>query len=183
MITSTFFRLWFSKNLQFWLYPNWLIYLFIAVFAFSSPFCYAKTAFSYSRALWSPCTPVLFMVKDVVKSQPEMIDMWSWFWGGRSAWKTLLRQRRNLQRAKNKHTNRHMWSTIRKEMINMWSDKIDQQRAENYLVLLLQMLYCNLELHDCQGPLRIKINAQNLIRSKQRKKFFKGCWQSCIYMV
>ena len=84
VITSTFFRLWFSKNLQLWLYPNWFIYLFLAVFAFSSPFCYAKTAFSYSRALLSPCTPVLFMVKDVVKSEYRMIVMWSWFWGGRS---------------------------------------------------------------------------------------------------
>ena len=53
------------------LYPNWLIYLFLAVFAFSSPFCYAKTAFSYSRDILSPCTPDLFMVKDVVKSVSE----------------------------------------------------------------------------------------------------------------
>ena len=53
------------------LYPNWLIYLFLAVFAFFSPFCYAKTAFSYSRDILSPCTPVLFMVKDVVKSESE----------------------------------------------------------------------------------------------------------------
>ena len=58
-------------------HPNWLIYLFLAVFAFSSPFCYAKTAFSHSRALLSPCTPDLFMVKDVVKSEYRMIDMWS----------------------------------------------------------------------------------------------------------
>ena len=53
------------------LYPNRPEYLFLAVFAFFSPFCYAKTAFSYSRALLSPCTPVLFMVKDVVKSVSE----------------------------------------------------------------------------------------------------------------
>ena len=100
------------------LYPNRPEYLFLAVFAFSSPFCYAKTAFSYSRALLSPCTPVLFMVKDVVKSEYRVIDMWSSFLGGRSDRKSLLRQRRNLQRAKNKHTNRHMSSTIRKEMIS-----------------------------------------------------------------
>ena len=61
------------------LYPKKLNYLFLAVFAFSSPFCYAKTAFSCSRALLSPCTPVLFMVKDVVKSECRMIDMWSFF--------------------------------------------------------------------------------------------------------
>ena len=53
------------------LYPNRPKYLFLAVFAFSSPFCYAKTAFSYSRTLLSPCTPVLFMVKYVVKSVSE----------------------------------------------------------------------------------------------------------------
>ena len=110
------------------------------------------------------------MVKDVVKSECRMIDMWSCFWGGRSARKLLRRKRRIASRTEKKHTNRYMWSTSYREMINMWSDKIDQQIAENYLVLLLQMLYCNLELHDCQGPLRIKINAQNLIRSKQRKK-------------
>ena len=63
------------------LYPNRPEYLFLAVFAFSSPFCYAKTAFSYSRALLSPCTPDLFMVKDVVKSEWRMIDMWSCFRG------------------------------------------------------------------------------------------------------
>ena len=66
--------------------------------SFSSPFCYAKTAFSYSRALLSPCTLVLFMVKDVVKSESEMIVMWSWFRGGRSARKSLRRQKRIAQR-------------------------------------------------------------------------------------
>ena len=71
MITSTFFRLWFSKNLQFWLYPKKLNYLFLAVFAFFSPFCYAKTAFSYSPDILSPCTPDVTMVKNVVKSMSE----------------------------------------------------------------------------------------------------------------
>ena len=59
--------------------PQLIDISFLAVFAFSSPFCYAKTAFSYSRALLSPCTPDLFMVKDVVKSEYRMIDMWSGF--------------------------------------------------------------------------------------------------------
>ena len=59
------------------LYPKKLNYLFLAVFAFSEAFCYAKTAISYSPDLLSPCTPVLFMVKDVVKSKYRMIDMWS----------------------------------------------------------------------------------------------------------
>lgn len=67
------------KKGVFRLYPNRPEYLFLAVFAFSEAFCYAKTAFSYSRALLSPCTPVLFMVKDVVKSEYRMIDMWSFF--------------------------------------------------------------------------------------------------------
>ena len=107
------------------LYPNWPEYLFLAVFAFSSPFCYAKTAFSYSRALLSPCTPVLFMVKDVVKSEHRMIDMWSSVWGGRSARNLLRRQRRKTYRVQNKHTNLHMWSVSQKEMINMWSVTVE----------------------------------------------------------
>ena len=59
------------KNGVFRLYPKKLNYLFLAVFAFFSPFCYAKTAFSYSRALLSPCTPDVTMVKNVVKSVSE----------------------------------------------------------------------------------------------------------------
>ena len=116
------------------LYPKKLNYLFLAVFAFFSPFCYAKTAFSYSPDILSPCTPVLFMVKYVVKSEYRMIDMWSRFWGGRSARKSLRRQKRNARersvkadRAKNEHTNHHMWSTSYREMINMWSDKISSK--------------------------------------------------------
>ena len=61
--------------------------------------------------------------------------------------------------------------------------KIKQPRAENCLVLLLQVLYCNLELHDCQGPLRIKINAQILIRSKQRissSRSFPSCRRKAV---
>ena len=59
------------KNDIILLYPKKLNYLFLAVFAFSSSFCYAKTAFSYSRALLSPCTPDVTMVKNVVKSVYE----------------------------------------------------------------------------------------------------------------
>ena len=33
---------------------------------------------------------------------------------------------------------------------------IRQPRAENYIVLLLQVLYCNLETQDCQAPFKIK---------------------------
>ena len=53
------------------LYPKKLNYLFLAVFAFFSPFCYAKTAFSYSPDILSPCTPDVTMVKNVVKSMSE----------------------------------------------------------------------------------------------------------------
>ena len=53
------------------LYPKKLNYLFLAVFAFFSPFCYAKTAFSYSPDILSPCTPDVTMVKNVVKSVSE----------------------------------------------------------------------------------------------------------------
>ncbi len=76
---STYDLLYFLDNFDCRLHPNRLIYLFLAVFAFFRPFCYAKTAFSCSRALLSPCTPDLFMVKDVVKSEYRMIDMWSPF--------------------------------------------------------------------------------------------------------
>ena len=56
------------------LYPKKLNYLFLAVFAFSEAFCYAKTAFSYSPDILSPCTPDVTMVKNVVKSMSkEMI--------------------------------------------------------------------------------------------------------------
>ena len=61
------------------------------------------------------------MVKYVVKSEYRMIAMWSSFWGGRSAQKSLRRQRRNAQRAEKKYTNNHMWSDLKKEMITMWS--------------------------------------------------------------
>ena len=80
--SSRFYSIMFPllrKKGAFRLYPKKLNYLFLAVFAFSSPFCYAKTAFSYSRDILSPCTPDLFMVKDVVKSEYRMIDMWSCF--------------------------------------------------------------------------------------------------------
>ena len=57
------------KNGVFRLYPKKLNYLFLAVFAFSEAFCYAKTTFSYSPDILFPCTPILFMVKDVVKCE------------------------------------------------------------------------------------------------------------------
>ena len=110
------------------------------------------------------------MVKDVVKSEYRMIVMWSLVWGGRSARKSLRRQRKNLGESREEtHQLLYVVNSTKRNDKHVVR-KIKQPRAENYLVLLLQMLYCNLELHDCQGPLRIKINAQNLIRSKQRKK-------------
>ena len=46
----------------------------------------------------------------------------------------------------------------------MWS------RAENHTLFLpQQVLYCNSSSNGCQGPLKIKITTQNLIRSKQRQ--------------
>lgn len=124
------------KNESFRLYPNRLIYLFLAVFAFSSPFCYAKTAFSYSRTLLSPCTPVLFMVKDVVKSECRMIDMWSCFRAGSSTRKSLRRQRRNIYSAEKKYADRHMWSNSYREMINMWSEQSSskEQRIASFFL-------------------------------------------------
>ena len=94
------------KNGAFRLYPNRPEYLFLAVFAFSEAFCYAKTAFSCSRALLSPCTPDLFMVKDVVKSECRMIGMWSLLFDSKHA--------KNYA---------DMWSALQEEMITMWSEQ------------------------------------------------------------
>ena len=65
------------KKGTFRLYPKKLNYLFLAVFAFFSPFCYAKTAFSYSPNILSPCTPDVTMVKNVVKTRTSKMQMWS----------------------------------------------------------------------------------------------------------
>ena len=59
------------------LYPKKLNYLFLAVFAFSEAFCYAKTAFSYSRVLLFPCSPHGIMVKNVVKTCTSKKHKWS----------------------------------------------------------------------------------------------------------
>ena len=102
------------------LYPNRPEYLFLAVFAFSSPFCYAKTAFSYSPDLLSPCTPVLFMVKDVVKSEYRMIVMWSLLFDVKHA--------RNYA---------DMWSALQEEMITMWSGRAVAQYTLPSAVVVL----------------------------------------------
>ena len=80
-------------------------------------FCQPNRTFSCSRVLLFPCSPHRTMVKNVVKSEYRMIVMWSWFWGGRSAQKSLRRQKRKMPSAEKKHTNSYMWSTIWKEMI------------------------------------------------------------------
>ena len=144
------------------LYPKKLNYLFLAVFAFFSPFCYAKTAFSYSPDILSPCTPYVTMVKNVVKSEYRMIDMWSCFQvvealkncsAGREEYK---RTEKKYIESREKHSNRNMWSTSYHKIINMCSGITKQPRAGNAFIILLQVLYCNLELHDCQGLLTIK---------------------------
>ena len=74
IFSSRFYSIMFPllrKEGAFRLYPKKLNYLFLAVFAFFSPFCYAKTAFSYSPDILSPCTPDVTMVKNVVKSVSE----------------------------------------------------------------------------------------------------------------
>ena len=164
------------------LYPNWLIYLFLAVFAFSSPFCYAKTAFSYSRALLSPCTPVLFMVKDVVKSKYRMIVMWSCF-RVVEALKICSADREEIHREQRRNTPTGICGQERKMRWFSCGQRIQVARSRGRLIPLLPMLYCNSYSSGCQGPLKIKVSTQNLICSKQRKKFFKWCWQNCICMV
>ena len=163
-------------------YPKKLNYLFLAVFAFFSPFCYAKTAFSYSRALLSPCTPVLFMVKDVVKSEYRMIAMWSPFEGKKEQRKTKKKPRSSsVQMPRCNVRNRfcecfHGYYTtahrkcqlkpcgqLRKGTITMWS-VIDQITWSKYVVgaennisfLPPQVLYCNSSSSGCQGRFEIK---------------------------
>ena len=161
-------------------HPKKLNYLFLAVFAFFSPFCYAKTAFSYSPDILSPCTPVLFMVKDVVKSEYRMIDMWSWFWGGRSARNLLRRQRMIAPRTEKEHANQHMWSNSYREMINMWSERsATQSREVKWFVLLLQVLYCNSREGLCQAPFTIKSEFKiwyAVSKEKARRDHFQHVW-------
>ena len=47
----------------------------------------------------------------------------------------------------------------------MWSE---QRITHNFFSP--RVLYCNSSSSGCQGPLKIKITTQNLIRSKQRKR-------------
>ena len=168
-------------NGVFRLYPNWLIYLFLAVFAFFSPFCYAKTAFSYSPDILSPCTPDVTMVKNVVKSVSEKMICGHHFEMWKCISKLLRRQRRNAWKAEKQYTNHHMWSNWQTAAATMWSgtDQITWSNhvvgAENHTQFLpQQVLYCNSSSSRCQGPLKIKIITQNLIRSKQRKSSLRS---------
>ena len=101
--------------------------------------------------------------------------MWSFFWGVKSLSKQLRWQRRTTQKAAKRHTNCRMWSVrqeatklcgqarIKSHGQTMWSE----QRTAPFLPP--QVLYCSSSSSGCQGPLKIKIRTQNLIRSKQRK--------------
>jgi hypothetical protein len=59
------------------------------------------------------------MVKNVVKSEYRMIDMWSCF----QTVEALENCSAGRKKAEKKHSNLHMWSTPQKEMINMWSEQ------------------------------------------------------------
>ena len=115
------------------LYPKKLNYLFLAVFAFFSPFCYAKTVFSYSPDILSPCTPDVTMVKNVVKSVYEKMICGHHFEMRKCISKSLRRQRRTTQKAAKKHTNCRMWSVRQKTSITMWSTT-KQITWSNYVV-------------------------------------------------
>ena len=48
------------------------------------------------------------MVKDVVKSEYRMIDMWSSFWGGRSARKLLHRWKKRMESREETYRSLHV---------------------------------------------------------------------------
>ena len=176
------------KKGTFRLYPKKLNYLFLAVFAFFSPFCYAKTAFSCSPDILSQCTPDVTMVKNVVKSVSEKMICGHHFAVRKCSENSSAgseekhrEQRRNTPTTACGLPNRKQRKLCGQVQIKlhgqiMWSG-IDQITWSNYVVgaenntpfLPPQVLYCNSSSSGCQGPLKIKINAQNLIRSKQRK--------------
>ena len=156
-------------------YPKKLNYLFLAVFAFFSPFCYAKTAFSYSPDILSPCTPDVTMVKNVVKSVSEKMICGHHFEVWKCSQNCFADREKRMESSEETHQPQHVVCPARSNE-SMWSGA-DQITWSNYVVgaenntsfLLPQVLYCNSYSNDCQGPLKIKNSTQNLIRSKQRK--------------
>ena len=76
-----------------------------------------------------------------------------------------------------KHSNRHMWSTSYQEMITMWSG-----RAENAFILLLLVLYCNLEKRICQALIKNLLLLRIVLKHSQiyGKIFVSMLWRkSC----
>ena len=151
------------KNDTIRLYPKKLNYLFLAVFAFSSPFCYAKTAFSYSPDILSPCTPDVTMVKNVVRSMSEKMICGHHFEVRNSLENNSAGNEGRHREQRRKHANYHMWSAQQKISETMWSGA-DQITWSNYVVgeencisfLLPRVLYCNSSSSGCQGRFEIK---------------------------
>ena len=116
-------------------HPNRPEYLFLAVFAFSEAFCYAKTAFSYSRALLSPCTPDLFMVKDVVKKTgpKHRFLMFSGLTLDISDVQNLIRsnQRNGTEKAQNLRKWSNMWSSAKNGLVQ----PSKQERTSPFFIL------------------------------------------------
>ena len=167
------------------LYPKKLNYLFLAVFAFFSRFCYAKTAFSYSPDILSPCTPDVTMVKKMLKSVSEKMICGHHF----EVWKCVSKtpppaSKKSIESREETHQPPHVVCSIRSNE-SMWSGT-GQITWSNHVVgvenhtsfLPPQVLYCNSSSSGCQGPLKTKINAQNLIRSKQRKSDLDFRWSN-----
>ena len=152
------------KNDTIRLYPKKLNYLFLAVFAFFSPFCYAKTAFSYSPDILSPCTPDVTMVKNVVKSVSEKTICGHHFEVRNSLENNSAGNEGKHRAQRRKHANYHMWSAQKKISETMWSE-IDQITWSNSVVgaenstpfLPLQVLYCNSSSIGCQGRFALNL--------------------------
>ena len=157
------------------LYPKKLNYLFLAVFAFFSPFCYAKTAFSYSPDILSPCTPDVTMVKNVVKSVSEKMicghrfESWKCFqitFADRE--KTHRKQRRNIP-----ITACGLPDWKQRKLCGQYRSthmvKLCGRSREPHHSFLRRCCIVTLLQAVVKAPLKIKIRTQNLIRSKQRK--------------
>ena len=105
--------------------------------------------YSYSRDILSPCTPDLFMVKDVVKSEYRMIVMWSCFQVVEAFEICSAGREKCIESREETHQPPHVVNHLQRDD-NYVVRKIKQTRAENYFVPLLQVLYCNLQSQLCQ---------------------------------
>ncbi len=91
------------------------------------------------------------MVKDVVKSEYRMIVMWSCFQTVDTP-EICSAGREEIHIDKSGNTQSlHVVSRTEKDDKHVVREN-KQPRAGNTFIILLRVLYCNLESHDCQVP-------------------------------